>query len=395
MADLEESKIDFGKQQLGKKYRQVWGGGTTLGEVVRPALRDIHEDGASKVHPLRQPEGGTSREQWPDGASDPSHGSSQECAEERDHDQGQSQEPDTSTVTRTPMPVGRCGRPQCLHSDRGQHREPGERASGGRHVPCQPTGDPSDADRERSGPSDELSGAEPCSSAARTALRGSECPSVQASRDAGDPSADCMISEDMSPETNREKQMFHRLVNQYTEELDIIIQQHVHQGKFSQRIDVMEIFCGEHSQLTHQCNQLGFKAERFGYAQGDLQTSVGRQSLFQRLAQCRPRHVWVSPSCGPWEWVLHSKRKPFHCSLGRTAGTTSPTPEPGSPLCCDFPDFKGVRGTIFTGNNHGDPSCLSFHIYKRSSITYWQQTWTYALRETCAIPQTANTFERL
>ena len=276
------------------------GGGTTLGEVVRPALRDIHEDGASKVHPLRQPEGGTSREQWPDGASDPSHGSSQECAEERDHDQGQSQEPDTSTVTRTPMPVGRCGRPQCLHSDRGQHREPGERASGGRHVPCQPTGDPSDADRERSGPSDELSGAEPCSSAARTELRGSECPSVQASRDAGDPSADCMISEDMSPETNREKQMFHRWVNQYTEELDILIQQHVHQGKFSQRIDVMEIFCGEHSQLTHQCNQLGFKAERFGYAQGDLQTSVGRQSLFQRLAQCRPRHVWVSPSCGPW-----------------------------------------------------------------------------------------------
>ena len=255
---------------------------------------------APEVHPLCQPEGGTSRDQWSDSASDPPRGGSQECAEKHDHAQGQSKEPISSSITRTPMPVGRCGGSKCLHSDRGQHREPDDRASGGRHVPCQPTGDPSDADRERSGTSDELLGTEPCSSAARTELRDPECPSVQASREAGDPSADCMISEDMSPETNREKQMFRRLVSQYTTELDAIIQQHAMQGKMSQRVDVMEIFCGEHSQLTHQCNQLGFKAERFGYAQGDLQTSVGRQSLFQRLAQCRPRHAWVSPSCGPW-----------------------------------------------------------------------------------------------
>ena len=35
-------------------------------------------------------------------------------------------------------------------------------------------------------------------------------------------------------------------------------------------------------------------------AQGDLQTFQGRESLFHKLVTHRPRHVWFSPTCGPW-----------------------------------------------------------------------------------------------
>ena len=65
-------------------------------------------------------------------------------------------------------------------------------------------------------------------------------------------------------------------------------------------MDVLEIFCGRHSQLTHQCQQLGYTAERMGYAQGDLQTEAGRLLLFQTLVTKSPKHVWASPTCGPW-----------------------------------------------------------------------------------------------
>ena len=60
------------------------------------------------------------------------------------------------------------------------------------------------------------------------------------------------------------------------------------------KIDVLEVFCGPQSQLTHQCQQLGYRAVRFGLAEGDLQTEEGRNRLFQVLIKHRPKHVWFS-----------------------------------------------------------------------------------------------------
>ena len=71
-------------------------------------------------------------------------------------------------------------------------------------------------------------------------------------------------------------------------------------NRFQKPIDVLEVFCGPHSQLTHQCQQLGHRAMRFGLAEGDLQTVEGRARLFTVLKTHRPRHVWFSPKCGPW-----------------------------------------------------------------------------------------------
>jgi hypothetical protein len=61
--------------------------------------------------------------------------------------------------------------------------------------------------------------------------------------------------------------------------------QNSQRGKLSPRLDVLEMFCGPNSQLTHQCQQLGFRAQRFSLQQGD--------PLFTKLVQEQPRHVWA------------------------------------------------------------------------------------------------------
>ena len=63
---------------------------------------------------------------------------------------------------------------------------------------------------------------------------------------------------------------------------------------------LLEVFCSPNSPLTHQMNQLGRSAHRFGRAEGDLETVSGRAKLFSLVARHRPRHIWVSPDCGPW-----------------------------------------------------------------------------------------------
>ena len=55
------------------------------------------------------------------------------------------------------------------------------------------------------------------------------------------------------------------------------------------RLHLLEVFCHEASELTKQVQLLGGRANRFGRAQGDLKTK-----------EQRPRHIWFSPTCGPW-----------------------------------------------------------------------------------------------
>eukprot|EP00435_Cladocopium_sp_Y103_P021947 s3593_g5.t1 len=39
---------------------------------------------------------------------------------------------------------------------------------------------------------------------------------------------------------------------------------------------------------------------RFGLAQGDLESTEGRKSLLILICRHCPRHIWLSPKCGPW-----------------------------------------------------------------------------------------------
>lgn len=113
--------------------------------------------------------------------------------------------------------------------------------------------------------------------------------------DAGDVSFECNL--DSSPESNRERQRFLKLVNQYQQELqDIQRNTSVKSGAF----DVFEVFCHPQSTLTHQCQQKGFKAMRFSRDQGDLQSFEGRSHLFRSIVKHEPRNIWFAPTCGPW-----------------------------------------------------------------------------------------------
>lgn len=95
----------------------------------------------------------------------------------------------------------------------------------------------------------------------------------------------------------KEKQRFWQLVHQMEKELEIVKgKSHSTQKPW----DVFEIFCGPNSQLTHQAQQSGMRAQRFGKEQADLSSPEGREFLFSQLLKCQPHDVWYSPECGPW-----------------------------------------------------------------------------------------------
>lgn len=63
---------------------------------------------------------------------------------------------------------------------------------------------------------------------------------------------------------------------------------------------LLEIYCSQDSQLTHQATLLGLKARRFSLKDGDLSTQAGRFKLYDRLDQDLPLRAWLSPKCRAW-----------------------------------------------------------------------------------------------
>ena len=87
------------------------------------------------------------------------------------------------------------------------------------------------------------------------------------------------------------------LVNQMTSELHKVQRETLPMGN---RWDVGEVLCSENSPLTQQVLNAKGHAFRFGLNQGDVSTADGRKALFQQIARHRPKHVWYSPTRGPW-----------------------------------------------------------------------------------------------
>ena len=96
---------------------------------------------------------------------------------------------------------------------------------------------------------------------------------------------------------NQERKRFWALVELIEKEYETISKRVKPMGK---PIHLMEVFCSSDSSLTKQVQQLGGHAIRFGLAQGDLQTVEGRKDLLTALCRHCPKHVWLSPRCGPW-----------------------------------------------------------------------------------------------
>ena len=107
-------------------------------------------------------------------------------------------------------------------------------------------------------------------------------------------------------EMNRSfKNQVQKLVKQFSAELQSVKPPRFHQ----RRLDLLEVMCHDQSELTKQAQMIGGHAQRFGLAQGDLQTTQGRMQLFTQLISRRPKHVWYSPVCKPWcKWNQYNEQ---------------------------------------------------------------------------------------
>ena len=128
---------------------------------------------------------------------------------------------------------------------------------------------------------------------------------------AGDSEAECWTKNQL-PETLKEcqhslKNQFFQWVQDLTKELEVV-EQSLSESS-CRPIHLLEVFCSEQSELTKQALNLGYRARRFGFEQGDLSTPEGRRSLFEIFVNYKPKHVWYSPTCGPWcpwSWLNES-----------------------------------------------------------------------------------------
>ena len=74
-----------------------------------------------------------------------------------------------------------------------------------------------------------------------------------------------------------------------------------HQKSYDSRpVDLLEVYCGPESQLTHQVNCLGGRAIRFTKRDGDLSTKEGVNKLWTWVEMYEPANIWVAPECRLW-----------------------------------------------------------------------------------------------
>ena len=124
-----------------------------------------------------------------------------------------------------------------------------------------------------------------------------------------DPSSECYSAE-TGVFKNREQRKLQELIQMIQEELENAQKQDSHRRP---RLDVLEVFADEGSQLTRQCQAAGMHAERLGRANGDFETPEGRLVIWQHVLQHQPRHIWYSPVCSPWSaWSRFNGSRSMH-----------------------------------------------------------------------------------
>eukprot|EP00435_Cladocopium_sp_Y103_P018074 s4573_g4.t1 len=269
-----------------------------MDHLVRAEVFPISQGRASRFPEIRRTGNRASRAQWRTSAGDQPEGF-REGAQPLHHtancpseqcDQGSGQACSSADSRADTMGLRRrgCGVVRSPPGAIGGSQIPADREPGESHDECrsdvgQHLAAPRDLDRQ----------------ALDRTVNHSECPSLLTVDSAGDVRADWNLHTDTqtTPETNREAIHFHQLVQQFSQEFQKI---HKNTATCHARLNVLEIFCHAQSQLTHQAQRLGFKADRFGLQQGDLHTADGRAELFKVICRQQPQNLWFSPSCGPW-----------------------------------------------------------------------------------------------
>ena len=262
-----------------------------VASLVCREVREIREGESSEDPPLCSTDGGTGR------GVRHSHSCPQRGAIEWEDREAESQgvaQETGSTTERNNLSVG-CHRDGGVRDVRRRDRSWHECSSShrGSQSKCGSIGSPNVVHGECPVSDSPCTGKHPAGNRAPV----DQCPSWTLSIQAGDYEMNEEHIHHVTPETNRERKMFNKLISQISHELEQVI---LEDNPGGTKIDVLEVFCGPSSQLTHQCQQMRHRAMRFGLAEGDLQTSEGRQRLFKVLTKHKPKHVWYSPKCGPW-----------------------------------------------------------------------------------------------
>ena len=314
LEDLADWTIEFGQAHRGDKYEHVWNTDQTWVTWFTQHFQKQQKDEPQIFSALRGIEGSGSRESRDKGATHStdrlpgaiSTGKWEVIPQSQGEIEGKALQQGAQQRFCKSSLAGSSGR-----GCRGVPADPrgGDHSGHDGHTRCEPIGGPSRYQPPRDPDASHGECVESGNFSPRTAQHaGSRCQDERSSGleinsqelfaliDAGDLSSGC-TEHGSDVERNRERKRFLNLVQQYQQEYNEILKSNPTRGT---RVDVVEIFCGPNSQLTHQCRQLGFRAERFGKEQCDLQTQHGRQHMFEYVIRHQPKHAWFSPSCGPW-----------------------------------------------------------------------------------------------
>ena len=108
------------------------------------------------------------------------------------------------------------------------------------------------------------------------------------------------FTENFQKSHQRSNWIYEEMWNYYQNKYHLQDPAEVHQHWQKSKVHLLEVYCSSDSQLTRQGELMGMSAIRFGLKQGDLATIGGRLKLYDVLWVIRPRHIWMSPRCGPW-----------------------------------------------------------------------------------------------
>ena len=193
---------------------------------------------------------------------------------------------------------------QCLVMDSGEGRD---LRGGGRvrSLPSMPTSNGSSngtSGRPNGQPTDGESSDEPSHGADGRCPQGADCPREEPERhsvmqpEVVNQAVDFDFQAPSEKSLNTFQMKLKRMVSQFEKEFQNIQLK----TPSRKRLDLLEVMCHDHSELTTQSSNLGGHAERFGLSQGDLSQKSGRLALFTKVKLLKPKDLWYSPVCAPW-----------------------------------------------------------------------------------------------
>ena len=277
-------RCDVWEKPCGKEISGDLASGATLASVGVEDLRRVDEAGPSQAVSFRPDDAGAGRERL----------DSQDRPQEQCQAKSQGQEQLPSAHSRDPR-----GEP--LPSR-------GRRSALGLHHPsaCSARGDRGLADqdaqcRERPDRDSDTFASKVDPSAMTPVEINRSKPEVNTSDD------ECDDTLYACTQQQKFKVQLQELIKRF--EIELLVAQH-RNSKQGKQVHLVEVFCSPNSELTRQTNQLHGSAMRFVLAQGDLATPSGRRQLFETIVTYKPKHVWLSPTCGPWcSWSVLNESK--------------------------------------------------------------------------------------